>query len=188
MGTMTMPIKIWSIQIIFVLFQLFWCQYVFGFTTPDPFKKDVKVEDTKPKVKNTNSTKGSILNSVGGADNATPLSTAAESVITFVSVFIVGCVITLAVYSWKRFKPSKGWGMPVPYQYSALRTFDNDPDEDVIDPENNLNMMVDDSTSEDEEIVDSAPATLPVSIEQNFANLGRKRSGSTHLMEDSDGN
>ena len=32
------------------------------------------------------------------------------------------------------------------------------------------------------------PATLPVSIEQNFANLGRKRSGSTHLMEDSDGN
>ena len=107
---MTMPIKIWSIQIIFVLFQLFWCQYVFGFTTPDPFKKDVKVEDTKPKVKNTNSTKGSILNSVGGADNATPLSTAAESVITFVSVFIVGCVITLSVYSWKRFKPSKGWG------------------------------------------------------------------------------
>ena len=50
--------------------------------------------------------------------------------------------------------------MPVPYQYSALRTFDNDPDEDVIDPENNLNMMVDDSTSDDEEIVDSTPATL----------------------------
>ena len=43
--------------------------------------------------------------------------------------------------------------MPVPYQYSALRTFDNDPDEDVIDPENNLNMMVDDSSSDDEEIV-----------------------------------
>ena len=56
--------------------------------------------------------------------------------------------------------------MPVPYQYSALRTFDNDPDEDVIDPENNLNMMVDDSTSEDEEIVDSGntPATSSKTI------------------------
>ena len=43
--------------------------------------------------------------------------------------------------------------MPVPYQYSALRQFDNDPDDDVIDPENSLNMMVDDSTSDDEEIV-----------------------------------
>ena len=56
--------------------------------------------------------------------------------------------------------------MPVPYQYSALRTFDNDPDEDVIDPENNLNMMVDDSTSDDEEIVGSgsAPATSSKTI------------------------
>ena len=26
--------------------------------------------------------------------------------------------------------------IPVPYQYSALKSFDNDPDEDVIDPEN----------------------------------------------------
>ena len=26
--------------------------------------------------------------------------------------------------------------MPVPYQYSALRALDNDPNEDVIDPEN----------------------------------------------------
>ena len=110
--TMTMPIKIWSIQIIVVLlFKLLWCQYVFGLpTTPDPFKGDVKVEDTK-KVKNTNSTKGILQAGVdNGGVGATPLSTAAESVITFVSVFIVGCVITLSVYSWKRFKPSKGWG------------------------------------------------------------------------------
>jgi hypothetical protein len=26
--------------------------------------------------------------------------------------------------------------MPVPYQNSVLRTFDNDPNENVIDPEN----------------------------------------------------
>ena len=44
--------------------------------------------------------------------------------------------------------------MPVPYQYSALTQFDNDPDDgDVIEPENSLNMMVDDSSSDDEEIV-----------------------------------
>lgn len=43
--------------------------------------------------------------------------------------------------------------MPVSYQYSALGQFDNDPDEDVIDPENSLNMMVEDSTSDDDEIV-----------------------------------
>ena len=110
--TMTMPIKIWSIQILVVLlFKMLWCQYVLGLpTTPDPFKGDVKVEDTK-KVKNTNSTKGILQAGVdNGGVGATPLSTAAESVITFVSVFIVGCVITLSVYSWKRFKPSKGWG------------------------------------------------------------------------------
>ena len=110
---MTM-IKIWSIQILIVLFKLIIsCQYVVNglSTTPDPFKKDVKVEDTKTKTKNNNSTKGSILipvtdNAGGMVGVATPLSTAAESVITFLSVFIVGCVITLSVYSWKRFKPS----------------------------------------------------------------------------------
>ena len=54
-------IKIWNIQILIVLFKLLLCcQYAFGFgATPDPFQKDVKVEDTK-KVKNNNSTKGDL--------------------------------------------------------------------------------------------------------------------------------
>ena len=102
---MTSMIKIWIIQILTVLLKLCW-HYAYGFTTPpDPFEKDVKVEEPK-KIKNNNSTKGSILIPDKGGVVATPLSTAAESVITFVSVFIVGCVITLSVYSWKRFKPS----------------------------------------------------------------------------------
>ena len=105
---MTSIIKIWIIQIAIILFKLC-CHYAYGFTTgspPDPFEKDVKVEDHSKKIKNNNSTKGSILIPDKGGVVATPLSTAAESVITFVSVFIVGCVITLSVYSWKRFKPS----------------------------------------------------------------------------------
>ena len=43
--------------------------------------------------------------------------------------------------------------MPVPYQYSALRQFDNDPDDDVVDPEHSLNMMVEDTSSDEEEII-----------------------------------
>ena len=41
--------------------------------------------------------------------------------------------------------------MPAPYQYSALGQFDNDPDEDIVDPENSLNMMVVDSSSDEEQ-------------------------------------
>lgn len=71
-------------------------------TTPDPFKHDVKMEDSKDTITKTDAkvdtSSPSLLNA--------PLSTAAESVITFVSVFIVGCVITLSVYTWRRFKPS----------------------------------------------------------------------------------
>jgi hypothetical protein len=37
------------------------------------------------------------------------LSTVAESGITFISVFIFGCVIMLSVYSWKKFSDSS-WG------------------------------------------------------------------------------
>ena len=43
--------------------------------------------------------------------------------------------------------------MPVPYQYSVLRQFDNDPDDDVVDPEHSLNMMVEDTSSDEEEII-----------------------------------
>ncbi len=43
----------------------------------------------------------------------------------------------------------------VPYQYSALNQFDNDPEDEVNDLENNLDMLVEDSTSDEEEI--SAP-------------------------------
>jgi hypothetical protein len=31
---------------------------------------------------------------------------AAESAITFISVFVIGCVIVFSVYSWKKFSPS----------------------------------------------------------------------------------
>ena len=48
--------------------------------------------------------------------------------------------------------------MSVPsYQYSALNQFDNDPDDESIDPENrSLNMMVEDSSSDDEQEVHSS--------------------------------
>ena len=67
----------------------------------DPFKNDIKMETKAPK--NNNETKGILKLNYHQQVN---LSTAAESVITFVSVFVVGCVITLSVYSWKKFKPS----------------------------------------------------------------------------------
>ena len=35
-----------------------------------------------------------------------PFSMAAESAITFVSVFIIGCVIVFTVYSWKKLSPA----------------------------------------------------------------------------------
>ena len=54
--------------------------------------------------------------------------------------------------------------MPVPYQYSALRQFDNDPDDDVVDPENSLNMMVDDTSSDEEEIIGNGTATSSKTI------------------------
>ena len=40
---------------------------------------------------------------------STHLSTVAESGITFISVFIFGCVILISVYSWKKFSESS-WG------------------------------------------------------------------------------
>jgi len=186
---------------------LFVCFYCFlgieAFTTPDPFQKDVKVADPSAGSKKlqNNQTKGILMDKI-----QEHFSTAAESVITFVSVFVVGCVITLSVYSWKKFKPGS-WRMPVPYQYSVLRQFDNDPDDDVVDPEHSLNMMVEDTSSDEEEIIDNAnlsstssktigaidtnppdanaPATLPVSITETAAastkhlKSGRRRSGST---------
>ena len=70
-------------------------------TTPDPFQKDVIVDEPGPKiVSKNNQTKGILMDKI-----QEHFSTAAESVITFVSVFVVGCVITLSVYSWKKFKP-----------------------------------------------------------------------------------
>ena len=40
--------------------------------------------------------------------------------------------------------------VPLPYQYSALSQFDQDPDEDLHDLEDNLHMLVEDSSSEDD--------------------------------------
>ena len=84
-----------------LLLLCFYCLGIEAFTTPDPFQKDVKVEDPSgsKKVQN-NQTKGILMDKI-----QEHFSTAAESVITFVSVFVVGCVITLSVYSWKKFKP-----------------------------------------------------------------------------------
>ena len=42
--------------------------------------------------------------------------------------------------------------MPVPYQYSVLSQFENDPDDESVDPEHCLNMMAEDTSSEDDEI------------------------------------
>lgn len=90
-------------SILLVLFLIELCQSASGSsTTPDPFKKDVKIEAPSKK----NETQKKIIQV---DDSSTPLSTAAESVITFVSVFVVGCVITISVYSWKKFKPSSSW-------------------------------------------------------------------------------
>ncbi len=77
-------------------------------TTPDPNKHDVKMDSgtSKPRPPGTADRQTPIADSFKAAGNATPLSMAAESAITFVSVFVVGCVITLSVYSWKKFKPS----------------------------------------------------------------------------------
>lgn len=85
-----------------------------------------------------------------GSGSTTPLSMAAESAITFISVFIVGCVIIIFVYAWKKYTDSSSSiRTPHAYQYSALSQFDNDPDEEVNDLEDNLEMLVDDSTDSD---------------------------------------
>ena len=86
----------WQQCLIFIVLH---CIGLEALTTPDPFQKDVKVED--PKKPQSNQTKGILMDKI-----QEHFSTAAESVITFVSVFVVGCVITLSVYSWKKFKPS----------------------------------------------------------------------------------
>jgi hypothetical protein len=39
--------------------------------------------------------------------------------------------------------------VPQPYQYSALSQFDNDPDEEINDLDDHLEMLVEDSSSED---------------------------------------
>jgi hypothetical protein len=58
--------------------------------------------------------------------------------------------------------------MAVPYQYSALNQFDNDPDDEAIDHENNLHdRMVEDSSSEDEEIVTETTSRTIGAIDLN---------------------
>ena len=156
-------VTIYIIQILFFLY----CSGLAVTSTPDPFHKDIKNDDiVKPK-NSTTTSKG------GNEGGSTPLSMAMESVLTFISVFVVGCVITLSVYSWKKFKPTS-WRliyvllfhskkqnyfdyffssrMPVPYQYSVLSQFENDPDDESVDPEHCLNMMAEDTSSEDDEI------------------------------------
>lgn len=100
---------------------------------------------------------------------STHLSMVAESGITFISVFLFGCVIILSVYSWKKFADSS-WGVPSTYQYSALSQYDNDRDEEIHDLEDHLDILIEDSSSSDNEeepdakdIFDiNAPATLPM--------------------------
>ena len=93
--------------LLMLLLQMCFCANLQTSSTPDPFKQDVKmVDQVKPK----NQTVAAAASKASAEVAATPsasvlLSTAAESVITFISVFVVGCVITLSVYSWKKFKP-----------------------------------------------------------------------------------
>ena len=93
--------------VIQILFFLYCSGLAVQASTPDPFHKDIKNDDiVRPK----NSTKivagGGVGGGTKGKEGGTPLSTAMESVLTFISVFVVGCVITLSVYSWKKFKPT----------------------------------------------------------------------------------
>ena len=106
------------------------------------------------------------------------LSTAAESGITFISILLFGSVIIISVYSWKKFADSS-WRyiediefcpiiliyatlsldicnahfslLPSTYQYSALTQYDNDRDEEINDLEDHLDILVEDSSSSDNE-------------------------------------
>lgn len=44
--------------------------------------------------------------------------------------------------------------IPLPYQYSALSQFDQDPDDDINELEDNLHMLVEDSSSEGDDFQD----------------------------------
>ena len=91
----------WKWGVIYIFYVTLMTVIGLEVTTPDPFHKDIKNNDIiKPKNDSAKMVPGA--KKIGG----TPLSTAMESVITFISVFVVGCVITLSVYSWKKFKPS----------------------------------------------------------------------------------
>ena len=55
--------------------------------------------------------------------------------------------------------------VPQPYQYSALSQFDNDPDEEINDLDDHLEMLVEDSSSEDlddEDTTKSSPKEVKV--------------------------
>ena len=91
--------------LLMLLLQMCFCANLQTSSTPDPFKQDVKMVD-QVKPKNQTVAAASKASEAAATPSASVLlSTAAESVITFISVFVVGCVITLSVYSWKKFKP-----------------------------------------------------------------------------------
>ena len=80
-------------------------------------QKDVKLVSSSPSFPTTISIGNSspTNKTEKGRSVSTHLSMVAESGITFISVFLFGCVIMISVYSWKKFSESS-WG----YVYKHL--------------------------------------------------------------------
>lgn len=57
--------------------------------------------------------------------------------------------------------------VPQPYQYSALSQFDNDPDEEINDLDDHLEMLVEDSSSEDLEEEESQTQAKEIKADSN---------------------
>lgn len=88
-----------------------------------------------------------------GKPSSSGLSVVTQSIVTFLTVFTFGCAILLGVSAWKRISDSS-FRIPLPYQYSALSQFDQDPDDDINELEDNLHMLVEDSSSEGDDFQD----------------------------------
>ena len=63
--------------------------------------------------------------------------------------------------------PSIDFRVPQPYQYSALSQFDNDPDEEINDLDDHLEMLVEDSSSEDLEDEDAKAEQTETKVDAN---------------------
>ncbi|XP_059090652.1 uncharacterized protein LOC131886367 [Tigriopus californicus] len=108
------------------------------------------------------------------------LSVVTQSVLTFLTVFTLGCAILLGVSAWKRISDSS-FRIPLPYQYSALSQFDQDPDHDINELEDNLHMLVEDSSSEGDDVHDRNGDDDDDEVFQSATSLGIKPVGAPKL-------